>query len=52
MNLTPELVADILVRQKNISPEQGETIKQEAKQLPNRLRSASAYEQKAIAYLR
>jgi general secretion pathway protein E len=50
MNLTPELVADILVRQKNISPEQGETIKQEAKQLPSRLRSASAYEQKAIAY--
>jgi general secretion pathway protein E len=50
MNLTPELVADILVRQKNISPEQGDTIKQEAKQLPSRLRSASAYEQKAVAY--
>jgi general secretion pathway protein E len=50
MNLTPELVADILVRQKNITPEQGEAIKQEAKLLPSRLRSASAYEQKAVAY--
>jgi general secretion pathway protein E len=50
MNLTPELVADILVRQKHITPEQGETIKQEAKTLPSRLRSASAYEQKAVAY--
>jgi general secretion pathway protein E len=50
MNLTPELVADILVRQSNITPEQGEAIKQEARQLPSRLRSATAYEQKAIAY--
>jgi general secretion pathway protein E len=50
MNLTPELVADILVRQKHITPEQGDTIKQEAKLLPSRLRSASAYEQKAVAY--
>jgi general secretion pathway protein E len=50
MNLTPELVADILVRQKYIAPEQGETIKAEAKALPSRLRSAHAYEQKALAY--
>jgi len=50
VNLTPELVADILVRQKFITQEQGDTIKQEAKALPNRLRSASAYEQKAVAY--
>jgi general secretion pathway protein E len=50
MNLTPELVADILVRQSNITPEQGEAIKQEARQLPSRLRPATAYEQKAIAY--
>ena len=50
MNLTPELVADILVRQKHITPEQGDTIRQEAKLLPSRLRSASAYEQKAVAY--
>src|SRR5436305_2565713 len=50
MNLTPELVADILVRQGHITPEQGDAIKQEAKLLPSRLRSASAYEQKAVAY--
>ncbi|HEX9944836.1 MAG TPA: ATPase, T2SS/T4P/T4SS family [Thermoanaerobaculia bacterium] len=50
MNLTPELVADILVRQGYIAPEQGETIKQEAKALPSRLRSSQAYEQKAVAY--
>ena len=50
MNLTPELVADILVRQKYIAPEQGETIKAEAKALPSRMRSAHAYEQKALAY--
>jgi general secretion pathway protein E len=50
MNLTPELVADILVRQKHITPEQGDTIKQEAKTLPSRLRSTGAYEQKAVAY--
>jgi general secretion pathway protein E len=50
MNLTPELVADILVRQKYITPEHGETIKAEVKAMPARLRSALAYEQKAVAY--
>jgi general secretion pathway protein E len=50
MNLTPEIVSDILVRQGYITPEQGETIRQEAKALPSRLRSAAAYEQKAVAY--
>src|SRR5215203_212324 len=50
MNLTPEIVSDILVRQGYITPEQGETIRQEAKALPSRLRSATAYEQKAVAY--
>src|SRR5215210_8921836 len=50
MNLTPEIVSDILVRQGYITPEQGETIRQEAKALPSRLRNAAAYEQKAVAY--
>ena len=50
MNLTPEIVSDILVRQGYITPEQGETIRQEAKALPSRLRSSAAYEQKAVAY--
>jgi general secretion pathway protein E len=50
MNLTPELVADILVRRGHITAEHGESIKKEARQLPSRLRSPSAYEQKAVAY--
>src|SRR5688572_12755732 len=50
MSLTPELVADILVRQGCITPEQGETIKQEARLIPARVRSASAYEQRSLAY--
>ncbi len=50
MNLTPELVADILLRQGLITRDQGETIRQEAKLVPHRLRSSAAYEQKALAY--
>ncbi len=50
MILTPELVADILVRQGYLSREQGDTIRQEAKLVPQRMRSSSAYEQKAFAY--
>jgi general secretion pathway protein E len=50
MTLTPELVADILVRQKYLTPEQGDAIKQEAKLLPSRVRTSSAYEQKSLAY--
>ncbi len=50
MNLAPELVADILVRQKYVTPDQGDLIKQEAKLLPQRLRTGSAYEQKSLAY--
>jgi general secretion pathway protein E len=50
MTLTPELVADILIRQKYITPEQGDTVKQEAKLLPSRVRASSAYEQKSLAY--
>ncbi|HEX4963457.1 MAG TPA: ATPase, T2SS/T4P/T4SS family [Thermoanaerobaculia bacterium] len=50
MHLTPELVADILVRQGYLKPEQGESIKQEARALPRSARSANAFEQKAVAY--
>jgi general secretion pathway protein E len=50
MNLTPELVADILVRQGFITRDQGETIRQEAKLVPHRLRTSTAYEQRALAY--
>jgi general secretion pathway protein E len=50
MTLTPELVADILVRQKYLTPDQGDLIKQEAKLLPQRVRTGTAYEQKSLAY--
>jgi general secretion pathway protein E len=50
MNLTPELVADILVRQGFLKPEQGEAIKQEARALPRSMRNANAFEQRAVAY--
>src|SRR4029079_1858424 len=50
MNLTPELVADILVRQGRIAEEHAEAIRKEARQVPSRLRSHSSYEQKALAY--
>jgi general secretion pathway protein E len=43
-------VADILIRQKYITPDQGDLIKQEAKLLPQRVRTGSAYEQKSLAY--
>src|SRR3954453_5255025 len=50
MNLTPELVADILVRQGFLKPEQGEAVKQEARALPRSMRNANAFEQRAVAY--
>ena len=50
MTLTPELVADILVRQKYITPDQGDLIRQEAKLVPQRLRTGGTYEQKSLAY--
>ncbi|HEV7505278.1 MAG TPA: ATPase, T2SS/T4P/T4SS family [Thermoanaerobaculia bacterium] len=50
MNLTPELVADILVRQGFLKTEQGEAIKQEARALPRNMRNANAFEQRAVAY--
>ncbi len=51
MNLTPELVSDILVRQGYLTPEQGETIKAEAKAAAAAgCATASAFEQKALAY--
>jgi general secretion pathway protein E len=50
MNLTPEQVAEILVRQGRITPEQGEIVEKEAKLVPRRARSHSAYDQRAVAY--
>ncbi len=50
MHLTPEMVADALVRQGRIAPEHAETIRKESRLLPQRVRSAKAYQQKAFAY--
>ena len=50
MSLSPDLVADILVRQGRIAPADGETIRTEAKLLTHRVRSARAYEQRAATY--
>ena len=50
MLLEPELVADILVRQGYLTALQAEQIKKEARQLPKHMRSARAYEQRALAY--
>jgi general secretion pathway protein E len=49
-SLSADLVADILVRQGHISPEDGEAIRKEAKLLSHRVKSARAYEQRAITY--
>ncbi len=50
MILTPDLVADVLLRQGLINHQQAEQVKKEAKLLPTRMRSARAYEQRAVAY--
>jgi len=50
MSLSPIFVADVLLRQGVISAEQAEEVKKEARKLPQRMRTASSYEQKAVAY--
>jgi len=50
MSLSPLFVADVLRRQGLITPAQAEEIKKEARKLPQRMRTASSYEQKAVAY--
>ena len=50
MHLTPELLADVLERQERITAEQAALIRKESQLLPQRVRSARAYEQKAFGY--
>ena len=50
MQLTPELLAEILERQKVISTAQAEDVKKEALSIPSRHRNPRAFEQRAIAY--
>ena len=50
MNLSPELVADVLVRQGVLSQRQVEDLRKEAQLLPRHLRNPRAFEQRAVAY--
>ncbi|MFN7940394.1 MAG: GspE/PulE family protein [Thermoanaerobaculia bacterium] len=50
MVLAAGFVADVLVRQRMITDAQAADIKREERNLPNRVRSATTYEQKAVAY--
>ncbi len=50
LSLTPELVADVLLRQGRIAAEHAELIKKESRSVPKRVRSHKAYEQRAAAY--
>ena len=48
--LTPQLVAEILLRQERITPAHKELIEKEARAMPRRIGSHRAYEQRAHAY--
>ena len=50
MSLSPERIADILEKQELVSAEQAETIRREARQLPRKVRSSRAFEQRALGY--
>jgi len=50
MNLSPDLVSKILVRQGVLTPDQAAEVEKEARGLPGRSRNPRAYEQRALAY--
>ncbi len=50
MNLTPDLVANVLARQKLLTAEQASELKKEARKIPRHLRSSKAYERRSVAY--
>jgi general secretion pathway protein E len=50
MNLSPDLVSKILVRQGVLTPDQAAEVEKEARGLPSRSRNPRAYEQRALAY--
>ncbi len=50
MNLTPDLVANVLARQKLLTEEQVRELKMEARAMPRHLRSPKAYERRSVAY--
>ncbi len=50
MHLTPDLIANVLARQKLLTVDQANEIKKEARRLPRHQRSAKAFSQRSIAY--
>ena len=50
MNLTPDLVAAVLGRQKLLTAEQVRELQQGARRMPRHLRSPKAYERRSVAY--
>jgi general secretion pathway protein E len=50
MHLTPDIVANVLARQKLISVDQATQIKREARRLPRHQRSQKAFEMQSVAY--
>ncbi|MCZ6725846.1 MAG: ATPase, T2SS/T4P/T4SS family, partial [Acidobacteria bacterium] len=50
MTLSPEALADILVRQEVLTAEQASEVRKEARLLPSRTRNPRAFEQRALSY--
>ena len=50
MYLTPDLVANVLVRQQLLTESQSQEARLEARKIPRHLRSPKAYEQRSVAY--
>ncbi len=50
MYLTPDLVTNVLLRQKLLSQAQATELKQATQKMPRHLRSPKAYEQRSVAY--
>ena len=50
MHLTPDLIANVLARQKLLTIDQANEIKKEARRLPRHRRSSKAFSQRSIAY--
>lgn len=50
MHLTPEIISQVLLRQKLLTRAQIEEIQKEVRMMPRHLRSANAYAQRSVAY--
>ena len=50
MHLTPDIVANVLVRQRVIDVDQANAVKKEARKLPRHQRSPKAFQQRSLAY--